>query len=64
MPNKSPQKAPRRGLFTKADMLSFALDATEAESVRDNAAARGIPFSQWLREAAREKLARETKKAA
>ncbi|MEA3211278.1 MAG: hypothetical protein QOE70_4335 [Chthoniobacter sp.] len=45
-------------------MLSFALDATEAESVRDNAAARGIPFSQWLREAAREKLARETKKAA
>lgn len=64
MATKSPQRTARRGLFAKPDMLSFALDSDEAEAVRETAATRGIPFSQWLREAAREKLARETKKAA
>jgi len=54
----------RRGLFEKPVTLSFALEDAAARAIRELADERNIPFSQWLREAAREKLEREKIEAA
>lgn len=64
MPTKTTQPSATRGLFSDRETLSFALEKSEASAVKVKAARRGIPFSQWLREAAREKLAREKEQAA
>lgn len=51
-------------LLSNPKMLSFQLDETEADSAKKMAKTRRMPLSQWLREAAREKLEREQAPAA
>ena len=58
----SKSKAASKGggiMFDKPTTLSFQLETVEVTKVKASAKKRRIPFSQWLREAAREKLERE-----
>jgi hypothetical protein len=62
MPTTTPKikAAPKGGnLFKAPETVSFQLEGEEVQKVKTSAKTRQIPFSQWLREAAREKLARE-----
>jgi hypothetical protein len=49
----------RRNGTAKKEMLSFLLEEEFSKDARKMASDRMIPFSMWLREAAREKLRRE-----
>ncbi len=63
MPNTTPKNdADNRKLFANPKTVSFQLEEAEVTQVVDASRARRIPYSQWLREAAREKLERETPK--
>lgn len=58
-----PKPEIRRNLFTEdPHTLSFQLEESKALAARGTARERKIPFSQWLREAVREKLQREAPK--
>lgn len=45
-------------------IVSFKLEPKSAEAARKICTLRDIPFSMWLREAAREKLMRDKKRKA
>jgi len=65
MPSTSPKtETDNRKLFDSPETVSFQLEKKEVTKVRSVARGRKIPVSQWLREAAREKLDREEKQAA
>lgn len=50
---------PAKPVTAKGQLISFKLELDILELVRKQASGQRIPVSMWLREAAREKLARQ-----
>lgn len=54
------QKTPRQSMFRNGRTVSFKMENATTVAAMKSAYSKGKPFSLWMREAAEEKMARET----
>jgi hypothetical protein len=59
-PQARPQKLKRPSMFRNGRTVSFKMEEQMILAAMKSAYNRQVPFSMWMREAAEDKLARET----